>query len=185
MPLFNPASMWRGSASISRAYRGGLVVFQTAPPTTPITIYSQDFSVNITDWAAQSNASSLVRDTARHVDGALRWTATASGMSVVRRAGEVAVTPGWQVTVTAKVSHNGAVARGFYLSCITFSSDYSAQNNFDSPWQYVDPGATGGNVTLTLTVPASRTLLGMNLGFTDPAAGEQAWLDTFTVTRPG
>lgn len=168
--------VWRRAAGV------GVVVADWSAPA--VTDYTMDWSAaGLNSWRAQANASALARDTTRYAGGALQWTATAAGISQVEHAGEIAVTPGSVLTINAKVSHNGVAARGFFLAAVAFSSDYGAQNNFASAWQYVDPGVTGATISYTFTVPAARTLLGFSVGIGDPAAGEQGWLDTYTITH--
>jgi hypothetical protein len=158
----------------------------TAAPAG-VTVYTQNFAVAGThNWQAQagSSASAVAHDTTRHASGALRWTAASGAGATVENMQGIAILPGQELTFTAKVSHNGAAARQMYVGGIAFAGDFSAQTNIASALVSVPPGAAGTTLTHTVTVPANRALLGLVVSILAPAAGEQAWLDEFTLTRP-
>lgn len=187
--LLSDTTLRVGSTAATRAYLGSTLVWEpggggdpTPPPT--VTVYTQDFSSGTGNWQAQagSSATDVVRDTARYAGGALRWTA-GTGYATVENMQGIAILPGQVLTMTAKVSHSAATPMEFIIGAIAFAPDFSSQTNFGTTIS-VPAGTTATTLTYSYTIPSNRGLLGITMAMNNPAPGDQAWMDSFTITRP-
>lgn len=151
-----PVCYWRGPIEPVNALDGD--VFDLVAATTPA-FYEELFSTGTGGFTAQANASSIVRDTSRSADGALRWSATAAGNTIIQAPMKTGVAPSTSYLITVKISHNSGTA---LLGSISVNEHSSTGAYIRTVHQSPAPSIAVGSGFTTLSFTHTTSASGFN-----------------------
>lgn len=186
-PTGIPIVHWRTATLPAAAAVGDVVDLPGSTIPSP-PIYLETFDASIGTWQAQTNASSLTRDTGAGGGApsantaSLRWTATAAGTTAVNT-GELTA---------------GVTASTSYIAICQFKLGAGSNRvaNFTVDFLDSSSGYLGGNYDFSTTVTAGGAFQYLSFPFTTVAStakilltvsvsaaalGQQAWIDNVRV----